>query len=61
MLPEMLIVASILCHEIVEQLTGLYRTNETEVESVPDAIKRIFYKQTRESEVVQVNDIQNES
>ena len=42
MLPEMLIVASILCHEIVEQLTGLYNTSETEVETLPQAIERIF-------------------
>lgn len=42
MLPEMLIVASILCHEIVEQFTGLYKTSETEVESLPKAIDRIF-------------------
>ena len=42
MLPEMLIVASILCHEIVEQLTGLYKTSETEVETLPKAIDRIF-------------------
>jgi len=48
MLPEMLIVASILCHEIVEQLTGLYRTNETEVESVPMAIERIFNKKSKD-------------
>jgi hypothetical protein len=34
MLPEMMIVTSILCHEIVEQFTGLYDKSEYEVENV---------------------------
>ena len=42
MLPEMMIVTSILCHEIVEQFTGLYDTTEYDVETVPEAIDRIF-------------------
>jgi hypothetical protein len=42
MLPEILIVTSILCHEIVEQSTGLYDQSETQVENVPQAIDRIF-------------------
>ena len=42
MLPEMMIVTSILCHEIVEQFTGLYDTTEFDVETVPEAIDRIF-------------------
>lgn len=42
MMPEMMIVTMILCHEIVEQFTGLYNRSELEVETVPEAIDRIF-------------------
>jgi len=50
MLPEMLIVASILCHEIVEQLTGLYKTSESDVETLPQAIERIFKSNSKKIE-----------
>ncbi len=42
MLPEIMIVALILCHEIVSQSTGLYDRSELDTETVPQAIDRIF-------------------
>lgn len=52
MLPEMMIVMSILCHEIVEQSSGLYDKTELEVETVPEAIDRIFKKHRKPENVV---------
>ena len=50
MLPEMLIVMSILCHEIVEQFTGLFEKSESQIEDVPAAIVRIFKKSKSKKE-----------